>query len=349
MQNMTMHQRFIIKGKVSETKVYIEPWEKVLSSLTENENTIVITDTNLYHFYSEFLKSYKVIQINPGEKSKDLNYLESIYTELLDLGIDRSSLIVGFGGGVVTDIAGFIAATFMRGLRVGFVSTSLLGQVDAVIGGKNGVNLKGYKNIVVTFYNPQFIISDPSFFDTLPEKEYINGSAEVVKQFLIADEASFHWFADNLEKFKRKDTEFLFDLIHRQSRIKANVVQKDEKETGIRKILNFGHSFGHAIEKSDQSPHGFAVSPGMAIAIRISKYLDLLKKEEAERALMLLDAVGLPTHPEKELRHYLPYLKMDKKKQGDFLDFILLEKIGKAKIHPFTFKELSELANKLSL
>jgi 3-dehydroquinate synthase len=296
--------------------------------------------------YSSFYADKEYILIPSGESSKSLEAILPVYRSLVNMGVDRNCFFVGMGGGVVTDIAGFVASTFMRGSSFGFISTSLLGQVDAVIGGKNGVNLDGYKNLIGTINQPDFIINDPAFFQTLPGKEYINGTAEVIKQFLVADEASFHWMNKQLDAYLQKDASMLFDLIYRQSKIKAEIVSHDEKEKGNRKILNFGHTIGHALERETGLAHGFAVSIGMVYAARISARYGLLDPDQLKSIIDMLQKCHLPVESDFELPLLLETIKKDKKRKGDSLDFILLEKIGEARIRNIDFDELEVLLNK---
>lgn len=330
----------------NQLPIFIGDWEKRLLDSIQHERTIFLTDENVYKAYASFLKKQKCIQITPGEQSKSLENLMAIYRKLIDLEADRGSLLIGFGGGVVTDIAGFIASTFMRGIRFAFVSTTLLGQVDAVIGGKNGVNLDGYKNMIGVFNQPEFIISDPGFFETLPLNEFINGLAEVIKQFLIADEAGLYWFKDNLSMIMSQDRFVLNELLVRQNKIKLSIVEQDEREAGIRKLLNFGHTFGHAIEKKLQWPHGQAVAAGMSIALHLSNLENKLSKKEVAFGLELIRTCELPAEIDFDLSVCYEYILKDKKKKGNTIDFILLERPGKAFIHTYA---LDELKKKISL
>lgn len=285
--------------------------------------------------------------LDAGEKSKTLEGLAEVYRKMLQNGADRSSMIIGFGGGVISDIAGFIGSTFMRGIDFGFISTSVLGQVDAVIGGKNGVNLDGYKNMIGTFNQPSFILSDPVFFNTLPQEEYINGMAEVIKQFLIADSEGLQWYEKQLPSILGKDQVVLSELIYKQSQIKAKVVEEDEREKGLRKILNFGHTFGHAIEKEEKWPHGHAVAAGMSVAIKLSYKEGLISEPEANQVLSLVEKTGLSILPPHSPVKYFESLRKDKKKRGESVDFILLKRIGEAMIKRYNFDELAEKTKNL--
>lgn len=346
---MNNYKEFELKSLGHICHIIIGNWQENLRRFTNNHQVIYLTDRNVFEHYKYFLSDQKTIIIEPGEKSKTLERLTLIYRKMLELKADRSSMIVGFGGGVVTDIAGFIASTFMRGIKFGFVSTSLLGQVDAVIGGKNGVNLDGYKNMIGTFNQPAFIINDPSFFKTLPEKEFTNGMAEVIKQFLIADQDGLLWFNKEIEAVFNQEPKILLELIYRQSRIKSNVVERDEKETGIRKILNFGHTFGHAIEKELGWPHGHAVAAGMGIAIKLSVLESYISNQDGNQFLEMIERCGLPTSTPENSMKFFDTIRTDKKRRGDSVDFILLNKPGNAIIHRYGFDELTKKIEKLNL
>ena len=333
----------LIKTKDKETPLFIGSYTEFLPQLLLPSNTIWITDENLFSLYGDFFGDKKTLVIKAGEISKSWEAAGDYHRQLLNMELDRSGFLIGFGGGVVTDVAGFLASTYMRGIPFGFVSTTLLGQVDAVIGGKNGVNLDGYKNLIGTFNAPEFIISDPAFFKTLPETEWISGTAEVIKQFAISDKDSLFWFEKQLDAFREKNPTFLADLIVRQSRIKAAIVRQDEREKGIRKWLNFGHSFGHAIEREMNWPHGMAVGAGMILAARISRELHLLDPQETEWFTDLIIRCKLPYPPEIEAEKWMNTLRKDKKRKDNTLDFIVLRGLGQADIQKLSFEELEIL------
>ncbi|MEN6501573.1 MAG: 3-dehydroquinate synthase, partial [Tenuifilaceae bacterium] len=248
----------------------------------------------------------------------------------------------GIGGGVVCDITGFVASTYMRGVRFGFVATSLLAQVDASIGGKNGVNLDGYKNIVGTFNQPQFVICDTSLLKTLPETELSNGFAEMVKHALIADAPQFNILESNTNRLNTCDLELLDSLVASSVGVKASIVTADERESGERKKLNFGHTWGHAVEKVTGIPHGQAVSIGMAFASQLSAEKGLLTPDECHRITSLLIALNLPVSIKANTNNIFEALQRDKKRCSNAIDFILLEGIGKAVIKSLSLVEIKE-------
>ncbi len=308
--------------------------------------TVIITDKNLNHFYNLQFPQWDTIVIGTGEKIKTLETVEYIYRNLVELEIDRSCFIVGVGGGIVCDITGFAASTYMRGLGFGFVSTSLLSQVDASVGGKNGVNFQGYKNMIGVFNQPEFVICDPVMLKTLPQEELLSGFAEIVKHAAIGNSDMFSFLENNFQKALDLDAQILGKLVYDSVKIKAAVVRRDEKEEGERRKLNFGHTLGHAIEKTIGIPHGEAVSIGIVFAADLSIKKNMLSIEEAERIKALLDQIGLPTLPngiQFDKNKLLDALKKDKKRVGSGIQFVLLKAIGETAIEEIPIKELEEM------
>lgn len=295
----------------------------LLAEQTATRRTIVITDHNVAKLYANLLESYDVITFHAGEENKTLQTVEMIHRELLSKGADRSTMIVGFGGGLVSDVAGFVGSTYMRGVDFGFVATTLLAQVDAAIGGKNGVNLDGYKNIVGTFTLPKFVIADPEFLKTLPDRELQSGMGEVIKYGLLEDP----------EILELSD---MSEIIRRSMFIKERIVQADFREGGLRKLLNLGHTYGHAIEKATMGKysHGQAVAIGMAIAAKMSVDLGFMAQGEYGKILNYIEKAGLPIEcPEVSFDKLTQIIRTDKKRKGNTLDMILLKGIGKPFIH----------------
>jgi 3-dehydroquinate synthase len=325
---------------------------KNIGKYVKGTKTIIITDKNLDHFYNLQFPQWDTIIIGTGEKIKTLETVEYIYKNLVELEIDRSCFIVGVGGGVVCDITGFAASTYMRGLEFGFVSTSLLSQVDASVGGKNGVNFHGYKNMIGVFNQPEFVICDPVMLKTLPQKELLCGFAEIVKHGAIGSSAMFSFLENNFQKALDLDVRTLEKLVYDSVKIKADVVKRDEKEKGERRKLNFGHTLGHAIEKTIGIPHGEAVSIGMVFAANLSVKRNMLSIEEAQRIKALLDQIGLPTLPNGipfDKDKLLDALKKDKKREGSGIHFTLLTAIGETAIEEIPIKELEEVIHDLCL
>ena len=332
-----------VKGKVRNSIISIGDHTELAEKLAIPGDAIYITDDNLAEIYSEFLVNKKTIVVENGEKNKNLTTMDIIYDKLIEKGADRRSFIIGFGGGVVTDIAGFAASTYMRGIKFGFIPTSLLAMVDASIGGKNGVNHRMYKNMIGNINQPEFVLIDSYFLNTLPDDEYINGMAEAIKHLLIADKKGFEHYAENTGSFLDKKGKEISSFLYSQTKIKVDIVNRDERESGERKKLNFGHTFGHAIEKLTGMKHGFAVSTGMVIAAKISHKLGFLSSKDVETIKTTLVKTGLPVNFELPTNKIMETMYKDKKKHGDNIDFIALEQTGKAKIIPMKIEELKEL------
>ncbi len=330
-----------VKGLASDSQILIGESIDNLSKYIPGRGIFIITDSNIHRIYSSRFPQARVFVTEPGEGAKTIESSAQIYRWLLEQGADRSSFIVGIGGGVVCDLAGYIASTFMRGLGFGFVATSLLAQVDASVGGKNGINLDGYKNTIGTFNQPKFVICDTSMLKTLPREEYCNGLAEIVKHALICDAPKFNFIEANIHKILSLNSEAMEYLVTRSVQIKADIVQADERERGERRKLNLGHTWGHAIEKVDKIPHGQAVSIGLALASELSVRKGLMTPAQRERLLLLLTQLGLPTTTQTSLDILFQALIKDKKKEQDILYFVLMEGIGSTVVAPIPVTELN--------
>lgn len=310
-----------------------------LHRLTDPLNTVVITDSNLVELHPE-LRNYRLIIIPAGEEHKQQTTVDEIFTQLINLEATRQTWVVGVGGGVVTDIAGYAASVYMRGLRYGFVPTTILAQVDAAIGGKNGIDAGLYKNIIGVIRQPAFILFDHALLHTLPDEQWINGFAEIIKHAAIADADMFTMLeAHTLQDFKH-DHSLLASLIKRNALLKSGFVQRDEFEKGDRKKLNFGHTLGHAVENLYALPHGFAVSIGMVAAASLSMRRRGFSKADFDRLITVLKRYGLPVDLKADGNEVMKLLKMDKKRVSNQISFILLEKIGESVIEPIPVAEL---------
>lgn len=316
-----------------------------LEKLTEKECTIIITDENLFQQQKKKFKGWKTIAIPAGEQYKNQETVNNIISQLIELGADRNTTLIGVGGGVITDITGYVSGIYMRGLKCGFVPTSILAMVDASIGGKNGIDVGLYKNMVGIIRQPSFILFDYTFLKTLPKEEWVNGFAEIIKHAAIQDATMFKLLEANKLTSFQKDAELLGKLILRNALLKTKVVQEDEFETNGRKLLNFGHTLGHAIENLYQIPHGHAVSIGMGVACRFSEKLNSFK--ETGRVEALLKKYGLPPHFEFDKEQALRILKSDKKKQKQSINYVLLNKLGKASVTNLPFTEIENLIYQL--
>jgi len=333
-------EKIIVKTRDHESAIFIgEKWTSFRKFIPV-KNAVIITDENILKIYGNDFSDFPVLSINPGERSKNLEVINDLTGKLLSLGVDRNGFIIGIGGGVVCDIAGFLGSVYMRGISFGFVSTSLLSQVDASTGGKNGVNYNSVKNIIGTFNQPDFVICDQELLKTLPEDEYLSGLAEMIKSGFIGDAGLIGEIEKNVEPILKRETSLLSKLIARSVKIKASIVSEDEKESGIRMLLNFGHTFGHAIESQSGLKHGFAVAGGMKIAADISVGMGILKPVDRDRLLSLLNSFNLLTDNKISYDEVKKYILQDKKRTGDSLNFIILEKTGKAVVKKIPAEKL---------
>lgn len=336
-----------IKTDSAKSNVIIGDKLANLGKYLPERKVIVVTDANIRKYYGQYLEAYPVIEIGLGEKHKTLDTLNIIFQGLIDHEADRTTFLLGIGGGIVCDIAGFAASIYMRGMPFGFVSTTLLSQVDASVGGKNGVNFEGYKNMVGVFNQPQFVLCDTSMLSTLPKNEFVSGFAEIVKAGAIKSLPLFEYLEANADKALALDQDVLSRLVYESVRIKADVVIADEKEKGERRKLNFGHTFAHSFEKHIGMLHGEAVSIGMSLAAQLSVRLGLLPAADAERIVRLLKLLGLPTEAKLDAGLLFGGMKKDKKREGDFIHMILLNELGNAVVRPVELNELEGLVHDL--
>jgi 3-dehydroquinate synthase len=315
----------------------------LLAGLANGRRQIILTDTHVFDAHKRKLKKFETIVIPAGEVNKTQATVDFVIGRLVELHADRSTQLVGIGGGVVTDIAGYAAAIYMRGISVGFLPTTILAMVDAAIGGKNGVDVGVYKNIVGTIRQPEFLLYDYALLKSLPHAEWVNGFAEVIKHAAIRDSAMFSLLKQTTLATLKRDKNLLHKLVMRNALIKIKIVQQDEFEKGDRKLLNFGHTLGHAIENMMQLPHGHAISIGMVYAGHLSAQLTGFKK--TMELIQLLEKFELPTHALFDKTQAIANLSMDKKRLKDTIHFVLLERPGKAIIRPVSLKELEETIN----
>jgi 3-dehydroquinate synthase len=294
------------------------------------QQSIVITDDNVFKLYGEKLAAYKVITMPPGEANKSLATIEKLTQQLIDAGAHRGTMLVGVGGGVVTDVTGYLASTFMRGLKFGFVPTTLLAMVDAAIGGKNGVNVGLHKNMLGTIRQPEFILFDADFLTTLPDVEWSNGFAEVIKYGHIADARILGTLQKTDVTYFQMHPDKLNELISGCVDVKNKIVHADETESGLRKVLNFGHTAGHAFETLYGVPHGHAVGLGMRVAAKLSEEHKGLNAETGVMLAQLLERFGLPVTLDHDKGQVMEVLKGDKKRNAEGVDYVLIEKPGVA-------------------
>jgi 3-dehydroquinate synthase len=278
--------------------------------------------------------SAKVHLMNDAETKKNLRTMESVSRSLLRAGADRRSLIVAVGGGVVGDVAGFVAASYLRGVPFIQVPTTVVAQVDSSIGGKTGVNLPEGKNLVGAFYPPKLILTDPRVLRTLPDREFRGGLAEVIKHSIIADAAMFAYLEKNIAKVLRRDSAALEYLVPRNAVIKARVVSSDERESGLREILNFGHTFAHALESTThyrRFQHGEAVAWGMMAAALLGHEIGVTRADDVSRIVTLVRSIGpFPAWPRVSAKTLVASMRADKKARDGQIRFVLTSRIGNA-------------------
>ncbi len=314
-------------------------WKENLPSLPV-EGTVILTDSNVNRIYSREFPGYPVIEIKAGEDSKCLGEIERLSEELLNTGVGRSGFILAIGGGVVCDIAGFLSSIYMRGIRCGYVSTSLLSQVDASTGGKTGVNLGKIKNMIGSFKQPEFVICDTKMLQTLPDEEYHSGLAELIKTGLIGDAVIIDMLENNYSGIIERDNGLLSDLVSRAVKYKASIVSQDEKEGSIRRILNYGHTLGHALELHESMKHGFAVASGMVMAAVFSEKKGLISNDETNRIIDLLNKYKLLKKYNMPVERIEEFMAHDKKRTGTDIYFVFLEGIGKGIVRKVPLEEV---------
>jgi len=333
-------QEYIIKSEIDSSRILIGESLENVKKYLPHDRVIIITDENVSRLYKDEFPDFPVITIGAGEKIKTIDTVGEITDEFIRLGVDRGSFILGIGGGVVCDIAGFVASIYMRGLGFGYVSTTLLSQVDASVGGKTGVNFRGYKNMLGSFRQPEFVLCDADMLKTLPEQDYRSGFAEVVKYGVIKDRELFNYLSNHHDEIKNREIAFLSKIVSDSIKIKAGVVRKDPTEQGYRRILNFGHTFGHAIESVFGLTHGESVSLGMIIASDISVKNGLLNKKETGYLKKLLSDLNLIDQTKYDYARLASAIDKDKKKNKDMIHFVCITSIGVAKIIPVAVEEL---------
>lgn len=312
-----------------------------LKKLVDARNSIIITDENVFNAHTKRFKNWSTIVLKPGEEFKVQQTVDTVIDQLLDMGADRQTTLIGVGGGVITDITGYIASVYMRGVRFGFVPTTLLAMVDASIGGKNGIDVGVYKNMVGIIRQPSFILHDMVFLNSLPQCEWENGFAEIIKHACIKDKQMFQELEVSSFKTFQNRKKSICELVKQNAILKTKVVQNDEFETGDRKLLNFGHTLGHALENQYELSHGQAVAIGMAYACSISEQLVGFK--EAKRVIAVLDKYNLPAYAAFNKQKTMDVLQKDKKKIRNEISYVLLEKIGKGIIKTIPLQQLKKM------
>ncbi len=327
----------------------------VCRKLCPGKRLAVVTNPTVGALYLEQVRNpllesgltVSVIEIPDGEEYKSLSTLSSVYEQLVGAGMDRGGCVVALGGGVVGDLAGFAAATFLRGISYIQVPTTLLAQVDSSVGGKTGVNLPHGKNLVGAFHQPLMVMIDVSTLVTLPEREYLGGLAEVIKYGIVLDKGLFNYIEGNVAEILQRDPVMLEKIIARCCTIKADVVGKDERETGLRAVLNYGHTFGHAVEALtlfSRYSHGEAVAIGMVVAARYSQLKGFSTQDKTARIVKLIERVGLPVSaPIFSVNDYSAALMRDKKARDTGVTFVCNKGIG-----DFSFVRIEDMQQLLT-
>lgn len=329
-----------LHGQTGDCRVVLGDCRTRLPELCGARRVVVVTDANVRRLHQERFPKADVVEIGQGETSKTLETVSTLYERFLALGLDRKALVLGIGGGIVCDVAAYAAATWLRGLDTGLVPTTVLAQADAGIGGKNGVNFRGLKNQVGTIRQPRFVLCDPAFLSTLPEAEVKNGFAEVIKAGAIADAALFEHLEAGAGQVLALEPGALGKAMSASLAVKHRVVEADELETGLRRTLNFGHTLGHAFEALLGVRHGEAVAAGMVFAARLSARRGRLAADQVDRLERLVARFGLPTRLEADPDAVLKAFGSDKKRSGNCVNVVLLERIGEAVVEPVTLDEL---------
>lgn len=327
------------------TEYYFNATLSKLSEVADKRYSVVLTDENIYRHYEKQLKGWNTIVLKPGEEFKLQQTADAVVDSLIEMEADRKTTLIGIGGGVITDLAGYVGAIYMRGIRVGFVPTSLLAMVDASIGGKNGVDVGVYKNLVGTIRQPAFLFFDVALLKTLPESEWQNGFAEIIKHACIRDAVMFRELAAHDINWYRMKKTALAALVRRNALLKTKVVQGDETEQGDRKLLNFGHTLGHALENQFELSHGQAVSIGMTYAAHLSESLAGFRGRA--KVVDLIEKYGLPTYAEFDRTKVFDVLKHDKKRERESLHYILLNRIGKGVIQTLPLSQVKQIIEQL--
>ena len=318
--------------------------ENTFTKFLKHKEVMLIYDQNLdtkeinniNHFLDKSGVAVKVdLGIKATEKNKSYKSLSQIQDLLIENRFSRDCLLIGLGGGIICDLTGFAAATYQRGVDFILIPTSLLAQIDASVGGKTGINHPQGKNMIGSFHQPKLVLIETNYLSTLPEREVRCGLVEMIKHGLIVDKYYFNWLEKNIDSILELEEPIITEAIKRSVEIKSNIVSMDEKESGIRALLNFGHTYGHALEligNYEDYKHGEAVALGIKAALKLSEMMGHLTKEDLKRINTLFVKAGINTKTIKKINSEELYsaMQLDKKKQGKNLNFIVLEEIGKA-------------------
>lgn len=330
--------QYSLSFPTGEVTYVFDNTHRALETLADAGKCIFITDVHVAALYPGFFKDRETIVLPAGEQNKSWDNIKILAEHLLQREAHRNTMLIAVGGGMVTDITGFIASIYMRGLSFSYIPTTLLAMVDAAVGGKNGINLALHKNILGCIQQPEFILYDTSFLKTLPDEEWSNGFAEVIKYACLFDKELFDILSQHNVQFYKENSSALEKLIATCVEWKNKIVLADEKENGNRKLLNFGHTAGHAIETLYKLPHGYAVALGMIIACIVSENISGLDKNAKTILSKLLQQYQLPTTYNINIAKVMDLLKMDKKRSQESINYIVLNKIGAGVVKSLSFE-----------
>ena len=343
---------------------YSNEFSKYIKEVYIGKKLFVITDSNVHKIYEKMYDTmfsgfeYTIYVLEAGEKNKHIGIMPAIYSAMVKAGLTRKDVVVAFGGGVVGDIAGFAAASYMRGIAFIQIPTTIVSQVDSSVGGKVGVDLPEGKNLIGAFHQPKLVLIDNYFLNTLTDRYFYDGFAEIVKYGCIYDKVFFDKLVEIVENFGiSKDSvdykqklrshlmKYVNELVYRSCEIKKEVVEKDEKEDNLRMILNFGHTIGHAIEQYTNYEiysHGEAISTGMMNIIKIGEKKGITQKNQLKPVENLLKALNLPTDIKYPAENIKEIMRRDKKSVADGINFVFLKEIGEVEIVKMTENEVFE-------
>lgn len=329
-----------VKGALRTTNVLIDEQIDNIHKYTPKSEVFIISDRQVYPMVKDRLPDFPVYLVYPGDYSKSLRVATSIYRWLQDHYADRSAFLLGVGGGVISDLTGFVAATYLRGVNFGLVPTTVLAQIDASIGGKNAINFDGFKNVVGTVYHPEFILCDHTLLSMLPKEEVQGGVAELIKHAIIADAEKFDTIYRHAEEVLSVNHGILDPLIAWSIQLKRTFVESDEFEHGDRRKLNFGHTWGHAVEALTGVHHGFAIATGMVFAARFAHAKGLCDETVVMRIQEILQRYGLPT--EAKVLPWVVYeaIERDKKRDKDTIHFVFPRRVGEVVVEQIRLEEL---------
>lgn len=336
-----------LRTKTGRCRIELDVPLAGMGQALRGRRAIAIIDSRVRKLHGDRLYPLESIDISASESEKTLSTIGRIYDGFIDFEVDRKTMIVGIGGGITLDIAGFAASTFLRGLPFMYVPTTLVAQADAAVGGKNGVNHRGYKNMAGIFAQPERVICDHSVLATLGEQDRRNGLVEIVKHAIIGDERLFLLLEDQATGMITFEPDFVREVVFASLSVKTAIVRRDESEGGLRRKLNLGHTIGHAAEKVFHIPHGEAVGIGLTFAARFANKLGQLTNTNMRRILEMLSRLGVPQVPSGEKEAMKDAVRQDKKREGSLLHFVIPQDIGRCVMESVPIEQLEEAIDDL--